>query len=134
MVFLRISLLSKIYGKIVLLKRKKKIKQKEICAYFLFLIMEFLILILTRSYVTRSCYTLLHQVKRIEGKIAWRSAGYFRFWSWSSTIFLYYTSLILIYDMLRTFRFYFIQFKEVWILWGPGAEAESQIRGPEARG
>ena len=70
MIFLRISFLSKIYGKIVLLKRKKKIKQKEICAYFLFLIMEFLILILTRSYVTRSCYTLLHQVKRIEGKIA----------------------------------------------------------------
>ena len=36
-------------------------------------------------------------------------------------IFLYYTTLILIYDVLYSFRLYYIKFKEVKILWGPGA-------------
>ena len=35
--------------------------------------------------------------------------------------FLYYTTLILIYDALCSFRLYYIQFKEVKILWGPGS-------------
>ena len=34
--------------------------------------------------------------------------------------FLYYTTLILIYDVLYSFRLYYIQFKEFKILWGPG--------------
>ena len=39
-------------------------------------------------------------------------------------IFLYYTTLILIYDALSSFRLYYIQFKEVKILWRLGAEYE----------
>ena len=54
---------------------------------------------------------------------------YFRFWSWSSTISLYYTTLILIYDVLYSFRLYYIHFKEFKIFWGPGDED----REPRAR-
>ena len=35
--------------------------------------------------------------------------------------FLYYTTLTLIYDVLYSFRLYYIQFKEFKIFWGPGA-------------
>ena len=42
-------------------------------------------------------------------------------------IFLYYTTLILIYDVLYSFRLNYIQFKELKILWGLGAEG----RGPD---
>ena len=44
--------------------------------------------------------------------------------------FIIYTTLILIYDVLYSFRLCYIQFKEVKILWGPGAEGK--IWGPEA--
>ena len=47
---------------------------------------------------------------------------YFRFWSWSLTFFLYYTTLILIYDMLSSFKLYCIHFKEDKVLWRPGPE------------
>ena len=36
-------------------------------------------------------------------------------------IFLYYTTFILICDVLYSFRFYYTQFKEFKILWGPRA-------------
>ena len=55
--------------------------------------------------------------------------------------FLYYTTLILIYDVLYSFRLYYIQFKEFKILWGPGTEdrmwergAGDRIWGPEVGG
>ena len=38
-------------------------------------------------------------------------------------IFLYYTTLILIYDVLYSFRFYYTQFKEFKILWEPDMRA-----------
>ena len=47
--------------------------------------------------------------------------GCFSFWSWSTTIFNYYNNLILIYDVLSSYRLYNVQFKEVKILWGLGA-------------
>ena len=34
---------------------------------------------------------------------------------------VFYTTLILIYGVLSSFSLYYIQFKEVKILWGPGA-------------
>ena len=37
--------------------------------------------------------------------------------------FLYYTTLILIYDVLYSFRLYYIQFKEFKIFWGPDMRA-----------
>ena len=46
---------------------------------------------------------------------------YFTFWLWSWMVFLYYTTLILIYDVLHSFSIYYIQFKEFKILWGPEA-------------
>ena len=62
------------------------------------------------------CYTLLlHQAARGEGK-----KGYFSFWSWSTTIFHHYNNLILIYNVLSSYRLYYVQFKEVKILWGLG--------------
>ena len=50
-------------------------------------------------------------------------------------IFLYYTTLTLICDVLSSFRLYYIQFKEVKILWGPrfrgqGLEVRAWERGP----
>ena len=47
-----------------------------------------------------------------------------RFCSLSSAVFLYHTTLILICYVLSSFRSYYIQFKELKILWGlvPGAE------------
>ena len=44
----------------------------------------------------------------------------------------YSPCLILIYGVLSSFRLYYIQFKELKILWGPGAEGG--IWGPEFRG
>ena len=45
--------------------------------------------------------------------------------------FSLFTTLTLIYDVLFSFRFYYIQFKEVKILWGPGAGCEGRGRGPD---
>ena len=52
------------------------------------------------------------------------------FWSWSTTIFHYYNNLILIYDVPSSYRLYYVQFKEVKILWGLGAW--DRIWGPGA--
>ena len=41
-------------------------------------------------------------------------------------------TLILIYEMILIFRLYYIQFKEIKILWGPGAEGRYEGRGPGA--
>ena len=51
-------------------------------------------------------------------------------------IFLYYTTLILIYDVLLPSRLYYIQFKRVKISCGPGLGAKAGHRGPDmwARG
>ena len=43
-------------------------------------------------------------------------------------IFLYCTTLILIYDVLLSFRLYYIQFKELKILLGPGARGRTTKR------
>ena len=62
------------------------------------------------------------------------SQEYFRSCLWSSTIFLFYATLILIYDALYSFRLYYIQFKEVKILRGPEAEGRiwrSGAGGPD---
>ena len=74
-----------------------------------------------------SFYTLLHQFTRSEGKNSLRKLGPFPFWSWSSTVFLYYTNLILIYDLLCFFKLYQIQFKEVKILWGLGSGGRRRL-------
>ena len=58
-----------------------------------------------------SCQTLLLQTSRGKGRNSLLKAwGYFSFWSWSSTIFRYCTTSILIYDVLSC-RSYYIQFK-----------------------
>ena len=65
------------------------------------------------------CYTLLlHQAARGEGK-----KGYFSFWSWSTTIFHHYNNLILIYNVLSSYRLYYVQFKKLkfYGVWGPEA-------------
>ena len=81
-------------------------------------------------YVAITCYTLLHQATRAEGKNSLRGGvGIFSFWSWSSTIFLYFTTLTLIYDVLFSFRLYYIEFKEVKILWGP--DVRTRCWGPD---
>ena len=63
-----------------------------------------------------TCYTLLHQVTRAEGKNSlWERRDIFVF------VILNGFSFFLNY-VLSSFRLYYIQFKEVTFLWGPGAE------------
>ena len=49
-------------------------------------------------------------------------------------IFLYYTTLILIYDVLSSFRIYYIEFKEGKILWVPGAGGQEPVAGYSGQG
>ena len=59
---------------------------------------------------------------------------YSHFWSWSSTIFLYYTTLILIYDVLSSFSLYYLRFMKVNKSCGPGAENWELRVGYEGQG
>ena len=84
-----------------------------------------------KTHWTISCYTLLHQATRDEGKNSLRKRRNILVSDRDfATIFCYYNNLILIYDALSTYRLYYVQFKEVKILWGSGAGYEGQ--GPGA--
>ena len=73
-------------------------------------------------YVAITCYTLLDQARRGERKNSLRER----------TTFLCCTTLTLIYDVLSSFRLYYIQFTEIKILWGPGAQ--NRMWGPGSGG
>ena len=72
-------------------------------------------------YVAIACYTLLHQATKCEGKNSLKERRDILVLIVIPNDFFYCTTLSLIYDVLPSFRLYYIQFKEVKILWGPGA-------------
>ena len=73
-------------------------------------------------YIAITCYALLYQATKVEGKNSFRERRDILLSERDpQRFFLYYTTIILIYDVLSSFRLYDIQFKEVKILWGLGA-------------
>ena len=80
----------------------------------------------TLQQLARYYYTRLQGLKE---RITLRSVGIFSFLNMISTIFRRYIALILIYDVLSSFKLYYIQFKGVTILWGPG-EGDLIIQTP----
>ena len=73
-------------------------------------------------YVAITCYPLLHQTTNCEGKNSFRERRDILVSGRDpQTILLDYTTLTLIYDVLSSFMLYYIQFKEVKILWRLGA-------------
>ena len=76
------------------------------------------------SYVTITCYTLLHQATRGEWKNSFRRCRNIFFSDRDPQHFS-----VLHYDVLSSFKLYNIQFKKFKILWGPGAKSQ----GPRAK-
>ena len=83
------------------------------------------------------CYKLLHQASNGEGKNSLRKRrGILASDRDLQRVFFFYTTLILIYNVLSSFRLYYILFKEVKIFGRPGAggwEMRNEGQGSDMR-
>ena len=71
-----------------------------------------------KTHLAISCYTLLRQVARGEGKNSLRKLRDILVSDRDQQRFFIIDNLILIYDVLSSCRLYYVQFKEVKDLWG----------------
>ena len=75
----------------------------------------------TKDHITHqviSCYRLLHQAARVEGKNSLRKRRDILVSDrYQQQLFHYYNNLILICDVLSSYWLYYVQFKETKILW-----------------